>query len=175
MRKAKPFLAIPIIIILGVLGFIVVTLINDDMTPPVLPTESTQNNLILTSNGCCFGVEDVRVSLQGEDGNIIEISNTEAVYQHDIYKYEIPDFADNPLKLVVEFQCYYGDWCDFSFPVMEIQNINDLKQTGILLYFQEHDDMYLNVIAGDYRASYKMGSEENRWSIMDTPNNIYSH
>ena len=161
------------IVALGIVAFLITVFLNDDMAPPKLPTTSVQNKLILTSNGCCFWVENVRVSLQDNNGNKIEISENEAIYKHDIFKYDIPDFPSGPVKMIVEFRSFYSDECDFAFSVLELENISKLKETGVLLYFQEHDDMYLNVIAGDYHASYKMGSSENRWLIMDTPNKVY--
>ena len=176
MKRIKVIvIIISVIAVLGVSGFFIAVWLDDDMTPPKLPTKSTENLLAITSNGCCFWIEDVKVSLQSNNGDQVEISNNEAVYEHDIFKYDIPDFSDTPLKLVVEFRAFYGDECDFLLPVMEFENISAIKKTGVLLYFQEADDMYLNVIAGDYHASYKMGSEENRWTLTDTPNKVYSN
>ena len=177
MKKVKTIgIAIFIIAVLSMAGFVVIAWwlgVDDDRTPPKLPTKSVQNSLVLASNGCCFWVENVKVSLQDNDGNVIEISNIEAIYKHEIFKYNIPDFPHSPIKVVVEFRSFYGDEADFSLPVIEYESIAELNETGILLYFQEHDDMYLNVIAGDYHASYKMGKEENRWALMDTPNTVY--
>ena len=163
-----------IVLIIIVLGFNFINVISEDNAPVKLPTKSVPNKLLLTSNGCCFWVENVDVSLQSNSAEHVVISHNEGIYMDDIFKYPIPDFSESPVQLVVKFRSFYADECDFSMPVMEFENIYDLKKTGVLLYFQEHDDMYLNVIAGDYHASYKMGSSENRWSIMETPNKIYS-
>lgn len=175
MKKVKSLLiTIPIITVIIFIGFSITDILNDDMTPPKLPIKSEENTLVITSNGCCFWVENVRVLLQDENGNQIEISNEQTVYEHDIFSYELPDTPNASLKLLVEFRVFYGDEDNFSMPVIKVENISELKKTGVLLYFQEHDDMYLNVIAGEYHASYKMGDTENRWLLMDTPNKIYS-
>lgn len=176
MKKTKVIaIAVSIIIVLGIGGFFIAVWLDDDMTPPRLPTKSVQNNLILTSNGCCFWVENIDVSLQGNNGKSVALSHNDAIYEHDIYKYAIPDFSQSPVQLIVTFRSFYGDECDFSMPVLELESVNDLKKTGVLLYFQEHDDMYLNVIAGEYRISYKMGSPESRWAVMEMPNKVYSN
>ena len=175
MAKAKPFI-IAFSIIIAVVGALVILVVIDDdgMTPPALPTKSERNKLTLTSNGCCFWVEEVKVWLRDKEDNRNEIAYNDTVYEYDIYRYDIPDFPGSPLQLSVSFRAFYGDECDFSFPVIEIENIDELKKTGVLLYFQEYDDMYINVIAGNYHASYKMGSEKNRWTLMDVPNKVYA-
>ena len=139
--------------------------------PPKLPVKSVPNKLTLTSNGCCFWVEDVNVSLRSGSGEYLTIAHKDTIYEENIFEYEIPDFSGSPVELKVEFHVYYGDEVVFSFPVMEIEDIDALKTTGVLLYFQEHDDMYLNVIAGDYHATYKKGNE-NQWTLRDSPNKV---
>lgn len=147
--------------------------LGDDRTPPKLPTESTKNTLALTSNGCCFWVEDVAVSLLGAGGDTLPIAQHDKIYEDDIYRHAIPNFADTPFQLVVSFRAFYGEMVDFAMPVLAFESIGDLQRTGVLLYFQEHDDVYLHVIAGNHHISYKMGSESNRWASMDAPNRVY--
>ena len=146
---------------------------KDDMRPPKLPTESTKNTLTITSNGCCFLVENVVVSLLNDEEAILVLATHETVHMNNIFTHNIPVVSDAPLSLLVEFMCYYGDDVEFSMSVKEFTSINKLRQTGVLIYFQEHDDMYLNIIVGNDHKSYKMGNQENRWALMDTPNRVY--
>ena len=147
--------------------------LSGDIMPAKLPVKSTQNMLTLTSNGCCFWVEKVEVLLKDDSGKEIVISNNDSIYEFDIFKYEIPDIQSSPVDLVLKFRSFYGDECDFSSSVMKYENVDKLKETGVLLYFQERDDMYLNVISGDNHVSYKRGDKENRWTVMETPNEVY--
>ena len=175
VKKAKVIaIAAFLVIFLGIGSFLAMVLLEDDMKPPKLPINSEKNNLILTSNGCCFFVQNVRVSLDGENGESLVLSEEKGVYEYDILKHEIPNFSASPLKLSVSFEAFYGETAEFSLSVMEFENIEELKKSGVLLYFQEHDDMYLNVVIGDYRASYKMGNEHNRWTVKNPPNKLYS-
>ena len=167
-------ICVSIIGILSLSGFLILNLLNDDMKPPELPVESEENYLTITSNGCCFHVTDMDVWMRNEKNEDIRISHNEKVYGNDIFKHEIPDSSESDMELIVKFRSFYGDECEFSLPVMQIENIDELKKTGILLYFQEYDDMYLHVIAGDYHVSYKRGKDENRWTITDVPNKVYS-
>ena len=145
----------------------------DDTTPPKLPIKSTRNTLTLTSNGCCFWVENVEVLLKDDHGKEIVISNNNSIYEFDIFKYEIPDIQSSSVDLVVKFRSFYSSECDFSSSVMKYEDVDKLRETGVLLYFQERDDVYLNVISGDNHVSYKMGDKENRWIVMETPNEVY--
>ena len=176
MQKQKKLLIIivPISLLIGLFLLFALVLFEDDMHPPKLPTKSAENMLTVTSSGCCFFVEDVVVSLLSDDGQKTEIDAYEAVYMYDTFKHTLPTILDSPLSLLVEFKCFYRDEVEFSMSVMDFADINELKRAGVLIYFQEHDDMYLNVIAGGNHKSYKMGNKENRWLLMDTPNRIYS-
>ena len=175
MHKRKPIAIIAVVIVtIGVVCFFIVKGLDIGMVASKLPTKSTKNKLVLASNGCCFWVEDIKVSLRDNAGSEVEISNNDTLYENDIYKYKIPDFLNGSLELVVEFRVFYGEENSFSMSVMNLGNINDLKETGVLLYFQEVDDMYLNVIAGDYHISYKKGEKEDRWIITDIPNTVCS-
>ncbi|MCL1820818.1 MAG: hypothetical protein FWG36_09205 [Oscillospiraceae bacterium] len=175
-KLKKIFIIVPIVLILiGLYLFLALVVFEDDMRPPKLPIESAANTLSITSNGCCFWVEDVVISLLNTNGQRTELGSHEAVYMHNIFKHTMPTITDSPLSLLVEFKCFYGDEVDFSMSVMDFTDINEIKQTGVLIYFQEHDDVYLNVVAGKNHKSYKMGSEENRWLLMDIPNSIYSN
>jgi hypothetical protein len=160
------------IVVLNIIIFIL-TLVFEDGLPPKLPTKSMENYLVITSNGCCFWVENVNITLHDNNNNILKISQIEKLYGHDIFKYKIPNILFSPIKILVEFRAYYADECDFSMVVLEFENILALKEKGVLLYFQEHDDVYLNVLSGNYHTSYKMGHVDNRWAMKDIPNKIY--
>ena len=142
---------------------------EDDMRPPDLPIESAPNQLILTSNGCCFFVDDIVVT-----AGDVPLAEQKKLYEHDICRYELPNELPMPVKLHVAFECYYGETVPFSMDVLNIDNMQAIKKTGVLLYFQEHDDMYLNVIAGNDRTSYKMNADGERWQRQIEPNKIYS-
>jgi hypothetical protein len=166
-------MAIVTITIIGMCGFVFWSVANDGTTPPDLPIKSVRNRLLITSNGCCFWVEDVRVILQC--GNYeLEISYIQELGENDIFEYEIPDFEDAPIELIVRFRSYYGYECGFDITVMEFENISSLKKAGLLLYFQESDGMYFNVISGKKHITYKLGGGDEDWLIMDVPNKIYS-
>jgi len=172
INKAAIISTIALLMFIGLCIF-VVHIIEDDTRPPVLPTESTANTLTITSNGCCFWVEDVAVSLLDENGQKTELATHEYVYMYDIFKHKIPAYSDTHLSLFIEFKSFYGDEAVFSMSVMDYVDINDLRQTGVLIYFQEKDDMYLNIIAGGNHKSFKMGDQDSRWILMDKPNIVY--
>lgn len=162
MRGNRRFL-IPI---LCLLGFALYLYAKAAPASPALPETSRPGSVTLTSNGCCFWVEDVRVWLSGDGRAPAEISYNQAVYENDVFSYPIPAYPGGALDLNVEFRCFYGDECPFSLPVISAGSVDDLKRDGLLLYFEEQDDMYLNVISGDYRARYKMGGPGDRWSLV---------
>jgi len=172
----KLFIAITFVLTLSATLLIVALIILDDgMRPPKLPTKSSANTLTITSNGCCFWAEDVVVSILKDNGQKTEIATHETVHMYNIFKHSFPETLTSDLSLHIEFRCIYGDVVDFSMSVMDFDSTNDLLQSGVLIYFQEHDDMYLNIISGGNRKSYKMGQTENRWVLMDTPNRVPSY
>ncbi len=147
--------------------------IEQDMYPPKLPTSSIENTLLLTSNGCCFAVENIEFFLQKEGGQQTMLSRNDTLWGYDIVRYSLPEGLEGPASLVITFHVFYGEEVPFSSSVMEFENMSELKELGVLLYFQEKDDMYFNVVAGERKITYKMGSIEERWSIMEEPNELY--
>lgn len=169
MKTLKTIAIIGIVVVVfsicSVIGFAVYVRAVDGPPPPTPPTESEQGTVVLTSTGCCFSIEDVDVYLQSSDGQRTLLSHTDAIYENDIFEYTVPDLPQGPIQLFVSFRSYYGDECDFSMPVMEFESIEALKETGVLLFFKEGDDMYFNVIAGASHLSYQRGPAENRWVL----------
>lgn len=169
-RRIKWLFVIPAALALGIISFLISAILDDPTKHPEIPASSTADILTLTSNGCCFWVEDVKVWLEDESGNRIDLSTDEQVHEYDIINHRLPDYqGSGPLELNVEFRCFYGDECDFSLPVLEFSSFDELRETGVLLFFQEHDDVYFNVIAGSRRVSYKMGGSDSRWNLSASP------
>ena len=161
---------------IGVLSILILSILFipiDEPRPPKLPTKSVKNELIMTSNGCCLWIEAVNVYIKNSNGELFLIAHEDKVYQDNIFRHELPELSGGPFELVVEFKAFYSSNEEFSFSVMEFASAEAIKETGILLYFQEHDDMYFHVISKDYHVSYKMGNKENLWSILETPNPVY--
>lgn len=162
------------IIFLVVLNFGLTTWLEDSTVLPKLPIISKANTLTITSNGCCFLVEDITVSLvEAISGKQTVLAKVDKLMENDIFIYEIPNIKKNSLTVTVSFTGFYGDRSEFNNQVLQVDDIQQLRQDGLLLYFQEHDDMYLNVIFGDKHTSYKMGDKSNLWTITDVPNVIY--
>lgn len=168
-RQLKWLFVIPAALVTCLIAFLISAIVNDSTRRPTLPTASRPGYLMLASNGCCFWVEDVRVWLEDEQGNQTELSMDKKITEYDIMKYKLPDYQGGPLELNVAFRCFYGDQCDFSLPVMTVASMDELKETGVLLYFQEHDDVYFHVIAGDGHVSYKRGDDGSRWKLTEPP------
>ena len=158
-QKKQLFLSI-----LLILGIALCLWTGRDRKPDPLPQASRPGTVTLASNGCCFWAENIRVWLDGPESGPVEISFDPALSENDVFSHPLTDAPGGPLELNVEFHCFYGDDCLFSMPVKHFDSFDELEQNGVLLYFQEHDDMYLNVISGDYHGRYKMGFSENRWS-----------
>ena len=164
-QKKQLFLSI-----LLILGIALCLWTGRDRKPDPLPQASRPGTVTLASNGCCFWAENIRVWLVGPESGPVEISFDPTVTENDVFSHPLTDAPGGPLELNVEFHCFYGDDCLFSMPVKHFDSFDELEQNGVLLYFQEHDDMYLNVISGDYHGRYKMGSSDNRWSFSAAPN-----
>lgn len=161
MKRSLRFL-LPVLLLLGLALFLFA---GREPKLPALPRASAPGTVTVTSNGCCFWVEDVRVWLSGDGCAPAEISYNKTVLQDDVFSCQLPDYPGGALDLNVEFRCFYGDECPFSLPVLHAESAEALKRSGVLLFFEEQDDMYLNVISGDYRARYKMGGPADRWNL----------
>lgn len=116
----------------------------------------------------------MNVTLSGDGGETL-LAHHDMIAEDDIFRHPIPDTPGGPVTLSVSFRTFYGEGIGFDMPVLTYDSMEALQRDGVLLYFQEHDDVYLNVIAGGYHASYKKGPETDRWALMDMPNRVYAN
>lgn len=173
MKGLRMRLLIIAVFLIGCGTFLVNILLEDDLIPPKLPTGSNPKELTLTSNGCCFLIKEVEVYLQDGEGNRRVMTNIDKIRQYDIINEKLPDSQNGPGEVVLCFKVFYGDEYEFSTSILEYESYSELKNKGLLLYFQESDGMYIHIISGDKRTAFKLGYDDNRWDIIQEPNAVY--
>jgi len=149
---------------------------DDTGMPNKLPIQSMAYNVTLTSNGCCLWTEDITVSLVDALGNKTVIAEINSLNGYDIVRRAIPSKIDfTPIRLEVALTLRYVDPYVFSFEVLEFSDITALRKTGVLVYVQEADGAYVNVVAGDRHVSYKLNKADQsyKWDKLDEPKRIY--
>ena len=54
-------------------------------------------------------------------------------------------------------------------------DFDEFKKSGLLIYFQEADGMYVNVITANHHDTYKlMEDSEDLWNLRDEPNRVFA-
>lgn len=144
------------IIIILFFGFFYALIMYDEykMYAP-LPSNSKEGKIIVTSDGCCFYIEDIIISLVSGT-NKVNIMKIGELYERDIFSSNIRAKLSGKVKINIKFKYYYGDEGTATIPVMEFENIETLKKQGLLLTFEERDDMYLVVKSKNQEITYKM-------------------
>jgi capsule polysaccharide export protein KpsE/RkpR len=158
-RKAlKSIISIISILTFLFFGFLIAWSIYEDnkiFAVPKLPSSSTEGQIIVSSDGCCFYVEDIIISLVS-DSNVEEIMKIDKLYEHDIYSSYITTELSGNLEVDIKFSFYYGDEGTITIPVMKFTDIETLKKQGLLLAFEERDGMYLIARNNEQEFTFKM-------------------
>ena len=151
------------VIVLVFIGLLIWLVYENDkqFAVPKLPASSKAGQLIVTSDGCCFYIEDITVSIV-TDTKIEKVMSIDELYEHDIYSSNIINELSGNIDVEIKFSFYYGDEGTVTIPVMEFENIEVLKKQGLLLAFEERDGMYLVVKSTKDKITFKMN--DGKWS-----------
>lgn len=156
------------LVILSVFSFILLDrYLKSFRTYAELPTTSTPGLITLTSDACCFWLENITVSLVDESGTSIAVFTRNELNENQVLKYKIHANIDSKVQMTIKFTCQYAGEYTVSQTIIEFSNTDILKQTGVLLSFQERDGAYLLVKAGDQELLYKQGKKSGSWELSD--------
>lgn len=156
------------LVILSVCAFLLLDrYLKTFSTSAEAPTTSTSGLITLTSDACCFWLEDITVSLVDESGNTTTVLTREELNENQVLKYKIIANIDSQVQMTIKFTCHYAREDAVSQTIIEFSNTDILKQTGVLLSFQERDGAYLLVKAGEHELLYKQGEKSGSWDLFD--------
>lgn len=164
MRNKRKYIILSVSIIILIFICLFAWLIYEDdkqFAVPNLPASSKAGQLIVTSDGCCFYIKDITVSIV-TDTKTEKIVSIGELYEHDIYSNNITNELSGNIDVEIKFSFYYGDEGTVTIPVMEFENIEALKKQGLLLAFEERDGMYLVVKSKKDKITFKMN--DGKWS-----------
>lgn len=158
--------------IIGICLFMVLTVIacrafvsrvNEPLNP-VIPRSSSPDKVILTSEGCCFWVSDVKVSIFDEDDNEHVIIAEDLVYEYDIFECSDIPKTESPIRVVIEFVGHTTTEEAASLVVWQFSNTDELLKNGLLLCF---GDATLHARSGkiskNFAADYSVDGEDIPW------------
>lgn len=169
------FFIISILLLIGIfLIGILSIIIGNPHESPVRPIESESNKVFVTSNACCAMTYDLKLTLHNKqtDENTV-ICTVKEVSEFDVFEYKLPRKDVEEFQIMLECNVFYGEKYEFRKIIIESSDYNKLKEKGLLIYVQEADGMYINIISDKKHETYKL-SDDGIWKITDTPKKIYA-
>lgn len=172
----RTIIIISIILFIGIVVYGVVGFFDDPNQRPIRPIKSESNKILVTSNACCSMTYDFKLTLydkQTKEKSVI--CTAEQVSEFDVFKYKMPKADVEEFEIILSCDVYYGETYQFENTIIEASDYNKFKDAGLLIYFQEADGMYINIITDTQHDTYKlMYDKDNVWELRDTPNEVFA-
>ena len=165
-----------IILVVSIVVYGVVYLLDDPNKRPIRPIESEPNKILITSNACCSMTYDLKLTLYNKQTNEkIVLCSADQVSEFDVFKYKIPKVNVDDFEIILSCDVYYGENYLFDKSIVVGSDFDEFKKSGLLIYFQEADGMYVNVITANHHDTYKLMEEsEDLWNLRDEPNRVFA-
>lgn len=172
----RSIVIISLILIICVVIYGIVWLFDDPNKRPIRPIESEANKILITSNACCSMTYDLELTLYNKQTNEKSVLCTaEKVSEFDVLKYKIPKNDIDSFEIILSCDVYYGENYLFDKSIVIGNDFDSLKKSGLLIYFQEADGMYINIISANQHDTYKlMYDSEELWELKDEPNQVFA-
>ncbi|MBR5153028.1 MAG: hypothetical protein IKW60_05860 [Clostridia bacterium] len=172
----RSIIIISVILVVSVLIYGIVWLFDDPNKRPVRPIESKPNKILITSNACCSMTYDLDLTLHNKENNEkIVLCTAESVSEFDVLKYKIPKVDIENFEIILSCNVYYGENYLFDKSIVMGNDFDALKNSGLLIYFQEADGMYVNIITANQHDTYKlMYDSEELWELKTEPNQVFA-
>lgn len=165
-----------IVLVISVIVYGVVWLFDDPNKRPICPTVSEPNKILITSNACCSMTYDLKLTLhnkQTEENSVL--CSAEQVSEFDVFKYKIPKVNVDDFEIILSCDVYYGENYLFDKSIVIGSDFDEFKKSGLLIYFQEADGMYVNVVTSNQHDTYKLKYDgEELWELRDEPNQVFA-
>ncbi len=165
-----------IILVISVIVYGVGWLFDDPNKRPIRPTVSEPNKILITSNACCSMTYDLKLTLhnkQTEEESVL--CSAEGVSEFDVLKYKMPKVDVDDFEIILSCYVFYGENYLFDKSIVIGSDFDEFKKSGLLIYFQEADGMYVNVVTANQHDTYKlMEDSEDMWNLRDEPNQVYA-
>ncbi|MBE7037835.1 MAG: hypothetical protein E7404_02905 [Ruminococcaceae bacterium] len=125
--------------------------------------------------GACM-TYDLKLALYNKQTNEkILLCSAEQVSEFDVFKYKIPKVNVDDFEIMLSCYVYYGENYLFDKSIVIGSDFDEFKKSGLLIYFQEADGMYVNVVTANQHDTYKlMEDSEDMWNLRDEPNQVYA-
>ena len=165
-----------VILVISVVTYGVVCLLDDPSKRPIRPIESEPNKILITSNACCSMTYDLKLTLNNKQTNEKNVLCTaDSVSEFDVLKYKIPKVNVENFEIILSCNVYFGENYLFDKSIVIESNFDAFRKSGLLIYFQEADGMYVNVITANHHDTYKlMEDSEVLWNLRDEPNQVFA-
>lgn len=173
-KKIIVFSVCGVLICLLLVG-VVLWLMDDPSKPPAdLPVISKGNTVTLASNGCCFVINNIVVYAQGDtEDSRTDLIEADRLGYFSVSERPMPELDINSVSIGLEFSLQYGDQYYYIMHVLDIDDVDQFKEEGLLIYFKEGAGVVLNVLSGDLHISYVRDSDHN-WILSEEPVTIYA-
>ena len=136
-KKKLWWLALPIGVAALWFGFFHYLYITEPPLYDEYPEKSTKDKFMLFNDGCCCIVTDFSVWLSDETGEEYPLfSHASPPYGKRIVA-DFPQEISGEIHAVVSFYYEYGIEGFVTFPIMDFENLSDIKNNGLLLIFSD--------------------------------------
>ena len=125
----------------------------DDQTRPLpLPKEdSIKNTVSLASDGCCFLVENIEISLFDSEMKVVVLKK-DAIYQRERFDIEMPtEISSTDVSTEITFDYMYAKSGTETVTFIPSVSFEELRKSGFMIYFQERGGMFMLVVHGNYK------------------------
>ncbi len=172
----RSIIIISVILIISVVIYGIVWLFDDPNKRPIRPIESEPNKILITSNACCSMTYNLQLTLYNKQTNEKSVlCAAERVSEFDVLKYKIPKVDVENFEIILSCDVFYGEKYLFDKSIVIENDFDAFRKSGLLIYFQEADGMYINVIGADQHDTYKlMYDSEELWELIDEPNQVFA-
>ena len=164
IKKGRLKTLIKIIVICGVVfvTLILTVFIYNREFHRWLPTQSKANELRVAAYA--GSIRELSVVLKYADASEHVLNIVNGVENGEPQKYPLPDLKDGS---VIVHATIYGYNLAGDMDVMVFSNANELKRSGLLIYFMDLYRMY--VISGEKTVCYGYDTIEGYWFIVEDP------
>ena len=169
MKKFKVIIAtlIPILAISACAAFGYYLEVTDPTRPLPLPKEeSIENSVSLASDGCCFAVYNVIISMNDNDKKL-NVLEKEILSQRERFDVTLPiEINSAVVSIHITFDYVYSNSGTETLNIMPSISVEELRKSGLLIYFQERGGMFMLVVNGNKKNLFYL-SDDDEWISVD--------
>jgi hypothetical protein len=127
---------------------------------------SFQNTVSVASDGCCFLVSNIEITLNDSQRNY-NVLQKDAVYQRERFDETLPaEIANTDIEVWITFDYSYSERGTETIAILPAMPILELREHGVMVYFQERGGMFMLVICGKTTSLFYLSGEDG-WIAVD--------